>query len=155
MRLYFKQRFFSWFDSYDIYDEAGAVLYTVQGQLAWGHKLQVCNALGQEIATLREQVLTLLPRFNLQINGEAAGSITKQFTLFRPAFSVDCRDWRVEGSFWEWDYRILSPHGTVARIEKQFFSFTDSYVIDVNQADDALLALLVVLAIDAVKCGQN
>ena len=27
MRLYFKQRFFSWFDSYDIYAEDGAVAW--------------------------------------------------------------------------------------------------------------------------------
>lgn len=36
MRLWFKQRFFSWFDSYDIYDEDGNTVYTVEGQLAWG-----------------------------------------------------------------------------------------------------------------------
>ena len=36
MRLYFKQRFFSWFDSYDIYDEAGNTVFTVEGQLSWG-----------------------------------------------------------------------------------------------------------------------
>lgn len=36
MKLYFKQRFFSWFDSYDIYDyDTGDVVYTVEGQLAW------------------------------------------------------------------------------------------------------------------------
>ena len=29
MRLIFKQRFFSWFDSYDIYDEAGNVMDTL------------------------------------------------------------------------------------------------------------------------------
>lgn len=29
MKLMFKQRFFSWFDSYDIYDESGAAVYTV------------------------------------------------------------------------------------------------------------------------------
>ena len=28
MKLLFKQRFFSWFDSYDIYDEAGSTVYT-------------------------------------------------------------------------------------------------------------------------------
>ena len=34
MRLYFKQRFFSWFDSYDIYDEAtGEPVFTVEGKL--------------------------------------------------------------------------------------------------------------------------
>ena len=29
MRLLFKQRFFSWFDSYDIYDDNGATVFTV------------------------------------------------------------------------------------------------------------------------------
>ena len=28
MRLLFRQRLFSWFDSYDIYDEAGNTVYT-------------------------------------------------------------------------------------------------------------------------------
>ena len=36
MRLLFKQRFLSWFDSYDIYDESGNLCYTVKGQLACG-----------------------------------------------------------------------------------------------------------------------
>ena len=42
MRLLFKQRFFSWLDSYDIYHEDGSVAYTVEGRLAWGHKLVIC-----------------------------------------------------------------------------------------------------------------
>jgi len=35
MKLYFKQRMFSWFDSYDIYhmDDSGAVAFTVEGKL--------------------------------------------------------------------------------------------------------------------------
>ena len=35
MRLLFRQRLFSWFDSYDIYDEVGNTVYTVEGKLAW------------------------------------------------------------------------------------------------------------------------
>ena len=35
MRMYFKQRLFSWFDSYDIFDEEGNTLYVVKGQLSW------------------------------------------------------------------------------------------------------------------------
>lgn len=31
MRLLFRQRFFSWFDSYDIYDERENPVYTVKG----------------------------------------------------------------------------------------------------------------------------
>ena len=36
MKLLFKQRFFSWLDSYDIYYEDGSTAYTVKGQLSWG-----------------------------------------------------------------------------------------------------------------------
>jgi len=36
MKLLFRQRIFSWFDSYDIYDENGNTVYVVKGQLAWG-----------------------------------------------------------------------------------------------------------------------
>ena len=32
MKLLFKQRLFSWFDSYDIYDEFGNTVYVVKGQ---------------------------------------------------------------------------------------------------------------------------
>ena len=49
MKLLFKQRFFSWFDSYDIYDEAGNTVYVVKGQLSWGHKLVIYDAGGCEI----------------------------------------------------------------------------------------------------------
>ena len=46
MKLLFKQRFFSWLDSYDIYNEAGQTVYTVKGQLSWGHCLKIYDAQG-------------------------------------------------------------------------------------------------------------
>ncbi len=33
-KLLFKQRLFSWFDRYDIYDETEQTVYVVKGQLA-------------------------------------------------------------------------------------------------------------------------
>lgn len=35
MKMLFKQRLFSWFDSYDIYDEKGNVIYIVEGKISW------------------------------------------------------------------------------------------------------------------------
>ena len=48
MRLLFKQRMFSWFDSYDIYDENENTVYVVKGQFAWGHCLKIFDASGCE-----------------------------------------------------------------------------------------------------------
>ena len=68
MRLLFRQRLFSWFDSYDIYDESGSAVYRVEGRLSWGHRLEVYDAEGRHLATLREKVLTFLPRFEIEIS---------------------------------------------------------------------------------------
>ena len=90
MKLCFKQRFFSWFDSYDIYDAStGATAFTVEGKLAWGHCLHILDAQGRHIATVKERVLTFLPKFDLYIGERSIGTIRKEFTLFRPAFVLD------------------------------------------------------------------
>ena len=156
MKLLFKQRFFSLFDSYDIYDEAGATLFTVEGQLSWGHTLHINDANGVHIATLTQRLFTFLPKFDLFIGEELVGTITKDFTFFVPAFDVDFNNWRVQGQFMEWDYDILDKFGAqVATVSKELFNWTDTYVIDVRDPDNALCALMVVLAIDAEKCSRN
>ncbi len=155
MRLLFKQRFFSWFDSYDIYDEHKNTVFTVRGKLSWGHKLEIYDALGNHIATLKERMLTFLPKFELHIGGNYVGEIQKELTFLKPSFKVNLNGWSVKGDYWEWDYNILSGSRIVATIQKQIFNWTDAYIIDVANENDNLLALMVVLAIDAVKCSQN
>lgn len=156
MKLLFKQRFFSWFDSYDIYDEAGTTLFTVEGQLAWGHTLHINDAQGTHIATVKQRLFTFLPKFDLFVGEELLGTITKDFTFFKPAFEIDFSGWRVDGDFFEWDYQILDKFGMpVASVSKELWNWTDTYVIDVPDPDNALQALMVVLAIDAEKCSRN
>ena len=156
MQMLFRQRIFSWFDSYDIYAEDGSVLYTVKGQFSWGHCLKIFDADGYEVGTVKERVFSFLPKFELFLGEEYIGCISKEFTLFRPVFTVDCNGWQVQGDFWEWDYQILTAQGLVAAaVSKQLLRWTDTYCIDVTDPRDALPALMVVLAIDAEKCSRN
>ncbi|MBQ6834920.1 MAG: LURP-one-related family protein [Lachnospiraceae bacterium] len=156
MRLLFKQRFFSWFDSYDIYDEAGNTVYTVKGQLSWGHCLKIYDKYGSEVGVVQEKIFTLLPKFEMYMGGQYVGCINKEFSLFAPRFNIDCNGWQVEGDFFEWDYQILNGYGQcIADVSKQLFNWTDTYVIDVRNPQDALCALMLVLAIDAEKCSRN
>ena len=156
MRMYFKQRFFSWLDSYDVYSEDGVTLFTVEGRLSWGHCLHILDAAGNHIGTIQEKVFTFLPQFELYVGEEYLGCIRKEFSFFKPQFTLDCNDWQVDGQWLEWDYSIDSPsRGHIASITKDVFRMTDSYVIDVVDPEDALGALMVVLAIDAEKCSRN
>ena len=156
MKIWFKQRFFSWFDSYDIYDEAGNTIYTVKGQLSWGHCLKIFDALDNEVGTVQERIFTFLPKFEMYLGEQYIGCINKEFSLFKPKFNIDCNGWQVKGDFFEWDYDIENENGReIATVSKELFNWTDTYVIDVNDPQDALYALMLVLAIDAEKCSRR
>lgn len=155
MKLLFKQRAFTWFDSYDIFDEAGNTVYTVQGRLAWGHKLEISDAAGNYLGQVRQEVLTFRPRFSLFIGENCVGQLRKEFTLFKPVFTLDCNGWEIEGNFWEWDYRVTEGSRIVMTVSKELFHWTDTYQMDIADPRDALLCLMIVLAIDAEKCSRN
>ena len=156
MKLLFKQRLFSWFDSYDIYDERGAKVFTVKGQLSWGHCLKIFDVYGCEIGTVQQRLLTFLPKFEMYLGREYAGCIQKEFSFFIPRYHIDYKGWQVEGNFFEWDYTIRDGRNQqVATVSKAIFNLTDTYVIDVADPQDALAALMLVLAIDAEKCSRR
>ena len=139
-----------------VVDDSGAVAFTVEGKLAWGHCLHILDPMGRHIATVKQQVFTFLPKFDLYIGEQCVGTICKEFTFLRPSFTLDCKGWRMEGSFMEWDYTILDAQNRqVATVSKELFHWTDTYVIDVAEEQDALYALMIVLAIDAEKCSRN
>ena len=156
MRLLFKQRFFSWLDSYDVYHEDGTVAYTVKGQLSWGHCLRIFDPAGNYVGTVKERVFAWLPKFELYLGETYAGMVCKKWSWFRPKYLFECNDWSVEGDFFEWDYTIVSAsRGTVAVIGKELLNWTDTYSLDIKDPADALLVLMFTLAIDAEKCSRN
>ena len=156
MKLLFKQRLFSWFDSYDIYNEAGDTAYIVKGQLSWGHCLKIFDAAGNEVGMVKQRVLSWMPTFEMYLQGQYPGRIKREFTFLRPRYAIDCNGWQVEGNFFEWDYVIRNAAGQeVATVTKELLNRTDTYSIDVQDPRDGLCALMLVLAIDAEKCSRN
>ena len=156
MKLLFKQRFFSWFDSYDIYDEMGNTVYVVKGELSWGHQLRIYDPYGNEVGLIKEKILTWFPKFEMYLNDIYVGSINKEFSLFRPKFNIDCKGWHIDGDWFEWDYAIFDhTNSHVATVSKELWNWTDTYIIDVRDSKDAIYALMLVLAIDAEKCSRQ
>ena len=156
MELLFKQRLFSWFDSYDIYDEDGNPVYIVRGQLAWGHCLKIFDTEGRKLGMVKEKLLSFLPRFEIYEDDRYIGCIRKEPTFLKPKYSIDYHDWYVEGKLTEWEYMIYGSGGEViAEISKEIFHLTDTYILDIEDPSYALDVLMFVLAIDAEKCTRE
>ncbi len=156
MKLLFRQRLFSWFDSYDIFDESETTVYKIKGQMAWGHCLKIFRPDGREEGMVKQKVLAMFPTFELYEGDRHMGHVRREFTPFKPSYEIDFNGWHVKGSFMEWDYTITGANGErIATISKELFHMTDTYVMDIVDPKDALYVLMFVLAIDAEKCSRK
>ena len=163
MKLLFKQRFFSWFDSYDIYDEAGKRRVHGGGQARLGAcACMFWTAGGRHVGTVREQVLTLFePKFEIftACEDEYIGCITKRLAFFKQQSSILTS---TAGRS-----RVISGAGTIrskCRATGETVAVDNKGAVStgpipipstLRDPENALCALMLVLAIDAEKCSSN
>lgn len=156
MKLFIKQKVFSWKDKFTVKDEMGADRYFVEGEIfSFGKKLHVYDAHQTERIFLQQKVWSFLPRFFVFVDGLQVAEIVKEFTFMKPKYSVLGLNWEVNGNFWAHDYEILNQGHVVVTIKKEWLTWGDTYVLDIGDARDEINALAVVLAIDAVMSQQS
>ena len=156
MKLYMKEKFFSWNDQFTVKDENGWDKYYVEGEfLSLGKRLHVTDIHGREAAFIQQRLFTLMPRFAVSVAGREIAEIRKEFTLFYQRYVIDGLGWEIEGSVWEHEYQIRRNGRTIAIISKEWFTWGDSYCLEILDPADEILALEVVLTIDCVVEAQN
>lgn len=150
MRYVIRQKIFSLGDSFSIRDEAGNDRFIVRSQLlSFGKKLRIFDLAGNELCYIEQQVFRFMPEYNIYIAGEHIANVKKKFALFRNDFEINCPGayYEVEGDFLAHEFDICKGRQVVARISKTFFSFTDTYGVDIDDDEDqvSLLALAIVV----------
>ena len=89
MKLYIKEKVFSWGDKFTVKDEYGNDKYFVQGEVfSWGKKLHVYDMTGNEVAFIKQEVWSFLPRFYVYCNNVQVAEIKKEFSFIFPKYSV-------------------------------------------------------------------
>ncbi len=157
MKLLIEEQVFTWRDRFTVMDEAGVERYYVEGELfSWGRKLHVTDLKGREVAYVEQQLFTFLPRYAVYAGGVLIGEVVKEFSFFRPRYTVEGADWDVEGDFWDHDYTVFRGGVPVVSIQKEWFTWGDCYTLDIRDPKDEIQALALVLAIDcAVEQANN
>lgn len=156
MKLYIKQKIFSWKDKFYVRDEFGNDKYYVEGELfSLGKKLHIYDMSGNELALVQQKLLSFLPRYFVFTGGIQRAEIVKEFTFFRNKYRIDGLGWEVDGDFMDHDYEITHMGRPIVTINKEWFTWGDSYVLDIMDTADEVIALSVVLAIDCVIAAQR
>lgn len=152
MKLYIKEKVFSWGDHFTVKDAEGQDKYLVRGEVfSWGRKLHVYDRFEREVAFIKQELFTWLPRYTVTVNGRDIAQIKKEFTFFRPRYTIEGLGWEIDGSFWEHDYQITKNGLPIVTITKEWMTWGDTYELDIRNPADELIALAVVLTIDCVR----
>lgn len=151
MKLYIRQKVFSWADRFTVKDAYGADRYTVEGELfSWGKKLHVYDSHGREAAFIQQKLWSFLPKYQVYVDGRQVAEIVKEFTFLFPRYSIEGLGWEIQGSFMAHDYEITKAGRAIVMIHKEWMTWGDCYELDISDPGDEIIALAVVLAIDCV-----
>jgi len=155
MRFVMKQKFWSLGDDFVIRDGEGNDRYLVDGKIfTLGDKLSLQDMRGNEVAFISQRLFSWGPTYEIQRPGEVPTVVRKElFTFFHCKFGVDGpgdQDYEAAGDFMDHEYEISGAGGLVATVSKQWFSWTDSYGIEVTDGEDPVLLLATAVVIDLV-----
>jgi uncharacterized protein YxjI len=160
MRYVMKQKLFCWGDDFRIKNEDGDDVFFVDGRaFSIGNKLSFQDLNGNELAFIRQKLLSWGPTYEITRDGELLAVVKKHlFTLFRCKFTVDVPgpdDLEAQGNFLDMEYTFERGGRTVAEVSKRWFSFTDTYGVDINRGQDDVLILAATVVIDMVCHADN
>ncbi len=150
MKLYIKQRLFTWGDKFDVKDEEGASKYFIEGEvLSIPPRLHIYNESHEQVAMVARKLLTLTHAFEIYKDGVKTATIQKIIRLIHPEYAVDGKGWTVKGNFSAHDYKVTTREGDViASIHKVWMSWGDSFEIEYDDPSIETELLAIVIAID-------
>ena len=156
MKLYIKERIFTFGDKFSVMDASGEEKYYVEGEVfSWGKKLHVYDRHGNEVAFIKQEQFTFMPCYSVFVGGREIAQVRKEFSFFRPRYYVEGLGWDVEGHFWEHDYDVTKNGRSIVSIAKEWMTWGDSYELTIAPETDEIVALAVVITIDCVVEQQN
>ena len=156
MKLYIKEKVFTWGDKFTVKDEHGNNKYIVEGEVfTWGKKLHVYDMDGNEAAFIKQEVWSFLPTYYVFCGDHQVAEIRKEFSFLFPRYSIEGLGWEIEGRFMAHDYEITKNGRSIVTISKEWMTWGDSYELNITNPADEIVALAVVLTIDCVVEAQN
>jgi uncharacterized protein YxjI len=153
MRYVMKQRLFTLTDDYDVTDAEGNAVYYVDGKLiSLGKQLSFQDMEQRELAFIKQKLLNWGPTYEIWHQGELEAVVKKElFTFFHCVFHVDEPGHdalTAEGNFNDHEYVFTRAGRQVASVSEQWFTFADTYGVEVDEQEDPVLILACTVVID-------
>lgn len=153
MRYVMKQKVWSWSDSFTIKDEHENPFAIVEGKaLGFGDKLAFRDPDGNDLAQIKEVVMSWGPTYEIHRGGEVAAVVKQKLSLMRSKFTIEAGgdELLAVGDYSDHEYTVERAGNTIATISKAWFAWSDTYGVEIADGEDAVLLLAATVAIDCM-----
>lgn len=151
MKLYMKQKAFSWGEKYLIKDSNGYDKYIALGEIyPVFSKIYLYDMEETELAYINQRLIPIVQSHNVAIFDDINFRISQRFNFSKQIYYIPELDWVIKGDFLSHEYKIYdSDKDPVMTMTKECISWGDSYLIDIYEDMNELRCLCVVIAIDS------
>lgn len=155
-QLYIKQKLLSLAEQFKVKDAHGNDVYYVEGSFFKIPKtFTIYNMQDEEIARITKKVFAFLPKFIVEMDGKQVITIQKDFTFFRSRYTIDAAGVEVRGNWWDMSFQVFQHGEKIGQVSKEWFTWGDSYKVEILKDEMETLIIALVIAIDCVKEAQN
>lgn len=155
MKYLIKQKLLSFTDSFNIEDQHGQTAYHVKGKIfSFSSSQTVFDTEGQHILRIKRKYLSLLPACRIIHSDGSEWLVRKRFwSIIRSRFAVTTPQGTLtmQGNFWQHEYQILQHDTIIANISKKWFSWSDTYAVDILKPEWTASLLAAVIIIDRLQ----
>ena len=132
-------------------------LFIIEGD--WGRKgniIQLYTINGTRLIKVKQQTLSIFPKFKLFINDQPMGFIKKKPRLFRePYYDVTKFGWRASGNYRKQEYTVKCKRQLIMSVDKAVTSFGDFYSLDIVDPSHAALCCILAVIIDHFSINKQ
>lgn len=154
-QLYIKQKVFSLSGKFTVKDQQEKDVYYVEGSFMQIPKtFSIMNTTKDEVALITKKVFSFLPKFFVEVNGREVLTIKKEFSFFKVRYTIDAADIEVHGNWWDMDFQVLQHGVVIGKVNKEWFTWGDSYKVQILNEEMEAIIIAFVVAIDCVKADQ-
>lgn len=155
-QLYIKQKVFSLGGKFTVKDQQEKDAYYVEGSFMQIPKtFSIFNTARDEVARITKKVLSFLPTFFVEVNGREVLTIKKEFSFFKARYSINAVGIEVRGNWWDMEFDVLQYGEVVGKVSKEWFTWGDSYRVQIVNEEMETIIIALVVAIDCVKADQT
>lgn len=154
-QLYIKQKVFSVRGKFTVKDQNEHDVYFIEGSFMQIPKTySIMDTAMNQVAFITKKSFSFLPTFYVDVVGQERMTIKKEFTFIKANYTIDAAGIEVRGNLWDMNFEVLQNGELIGSVDKQWFTWGDSYQIQVLQEDMETLLVSLVVAIDYAKASQ-